>query len=141
MGEAWRIVWPECIRDAKGNPLVCAEFSPGDRRVSEQQQGNVVDLGDDDGYVTFRIGGVEVKLDVWEVNNKVFAFHQQNSSKDENEYADGLVSLMESLGFPRGSHRLAHRFVQAIQQQVESIKKKGDGSAASPASTTSTPAV
>jgi hypothetical protein len=100
---------------------------------------NDIDLGDDDGFLRLTIAGVEQQLDLWQVHARIAAYHQQHKTAPDETYHEGLVGLIEDLGYPRVSHRLAQRFVQTILAAVTDQKKTPSAPADSPASTESTP--
>lgn len=96
-----------------------------------------IDLNEDDGWVTVKTeGGGSVRLDLFRANSQIVDYHAKNKQKSQEEYADGLVQLMMSMGLPQCSHRLATRFVEMIGQRIEAVKKKDGASPGSPASTT-----
>lgn len=99
-----------------------------------------INLGDDDGFVLVTAGATSVRVDLYEVNNKIHAFHLASKDRPDNEYNQGLVELMVELGLPRCSHRMAVRFVGAVRERLEELRKKNSTTAGSPASTGSTPA-
>jgi hypothetical protein len=84
-----------------------------------------LDFGDDDGFVVVKMCGAEARLDVWETNSKVFSFHEKSKALPDDQYNEGLVSLIEELGLPRVSHRMAQRFVERIAGLAGELRKKG----------------
>jgi len=101
---------------------------------------------DDDGMITVEIGEATAQLDLWEVNDKLYDItHAANLTGTNGEMAPGasdqmfekILDLMESKGLPRGSHRLANKFLDAIFAAVKELKKKdlGGSTPGSPDST------
>lgn len=105
----------------------------------DQPQNDAIDLGEDDGYVTIRLAGTEVSVDLFQTHARIYDYHEKHKTLPDDQYNDGLVALMVGLGLPSCSHRVANRFVQAINQRIQSLKKTLDLPAPSPASTGSTP--
>lgn len=83
-----------------------------------------INLGEDDGFVVVKTADGECRLDLFQTQNKIHDYHKANANKPEEEYAAGLVTMMQSMGLPRGSHRMAIRFVQSINARVAEVKKK-----------------
>lgn len=104
------------------------------------QSEKVLDLGEDDGYLAVRMGDAEVRLDAWQAHARLVAYHEAHKQDSDEAYHAGLVELIEGLGLPRVSHRLAQRFVRGILAWVANQKKTSSAPAGSPASTASTPA-
>lgn len=96
-----------------------------------------IDLGDEDGFVSFTFGGASVRLDLFDANDKI-----RDALRGKEGAAQGaaLVALMVSLGFPEPSRLVALRFSNAVVEGVRNAKKEVSGTAASLASTTSIPA-
>lgn len=99
-----------------------------------------IDLGDDDGFVTITMGGDSVSLDLFLAQSRLMDHHARNEKKSNEEYITGLVQIVQDLGFPRPSHRLAIRFMEAIYAACAEQKKSTGSPAESPDSTASTPA-
>lgn len=96
-------------------------------------------LPEDAGYVTVKAGDVEVRLDAFEVNDRVADLQEQYRGRPATEFAAAVQDLIESLGLPRVSVFAAGQFVRGIVGACESLKKSVAPSAESPASTASTP--
>jgi hypothetical protein len=80
-----------------------------------------IDLGDDDGFINLTIGDVTVTLDVWEINDKLYALHQSAKDKGDDAYGDALLGFIQGLGYPPCSRRIAQRFVEAIGARVKEL--------------------
>jgi len=93
----------------------------------------------EDGLISVTIGDVEQRLDLYEVHGRLAAIWQ--AAKPAAECQAETVALIQELGFPAVSYRLADRFAFEITQKILELKKKdGDGNTpASPDSTASTP--
>jgi hypothetical protein len=99
-----------------------------------------IDLNEDDGWVNVKTeGGGSVRLDLFRTHSAICDYHAKNKGRPDEEYADGLVQMMMSLGLPQCSHRLATRFVEMVGARVEAVKKKDGSLPGSPGSTGSTP--
>lgn len=98
------------------------------------QNGKAI-LLEDDGYVLIEIGDVEVRLDVFQVNNRLWEIGKKAQDKPLNDYHVAVVDFMVSLGLPSCSHRLASKFIDTIADQVEALKKKASPSPELPGST------
>ena len=92
---------------------------------------------DDDGFVKVVIGDAEATIDVYQAHNRLGAIRGESEGEglaedaprpDENTL---IAAYVQSLGFPRVSHRAAVKFANAIFARVEDVRKK-DESAASP---------
>lgn len=96
-----------------------------------------IDLGEDIGRAVVVIGGVEVSIDLYEANNRIYELATEFREKPTHEYHAALVNYIQSLGFPACSHYLADRFGASVVQAVEDLKKKagGEQTPGSPAST------
>jgi hypothetical protein len=97
---------------------------------------SVIDLGDEDGFVSVKFCGVEKTLDLWLVNDRIA---KAVAGKEGDAGKQAVAEVMQQLGFPTPSHRVAVLFANAIIDAVDAVKKKPDASAPSPASTASTP--
>jgi hypothetical protein len=80
-----------------------------------------IDLGDDDGFANVTIQDVTLTLDVFQVNDRIADYHRASKDKPNDAYGAGLIGLIESLGYPRCSARLAQRFVEAISARVKEL--------------------
>jgi hypothetical protein len=99
-----------------------------------------IDLSDDDGWVTVKTeGGAEIRLDLFRTHNLLVDYHRKNAQKSEEEYADGVLAMMQGWGLPSCSHRAVTRFIELIGDRVGQLKKKDGLRPALPASTGSTP--
>jgi len=83
---------------------------------------------DDDGFMLIEIDGQSTRVDVFAVNNQLFELAKKFQDKPLVGYHEAILDFMVSLGFPRGSHRLASKFELAITGQVELLKKKANPS-------------
>jgi hypothetical protein len=85
---------------------------------------SAIDLGDDDGLAGVTINGVTLDVDIWKVNNQLAAYHKESQGKGQVAYDDGLAALIQGLGFPAVSHRMAQRFSAAVAERVVLLAKK-----------------
>lgn len=103
---------------------------------------DVIDLGDDLGFVTVQIGGVEQRLDLFEEAAALSKLSGQHDG-EVGLFNAAVAQRLRQAGFPEVSHLTADRFASGIfarlQTVREEIKKKGSAcdSASSPASTAS----
>lgn len=88
-----------------------------------------IDLGEDDGFLIIVVAGVEQQVDLFETNNRFFDFHEKNKNRPDAEYNEGLCGLIEGMGFPRLSHKLALAFYETITKKIIHLK---NGHAAPP---------
>jgi hypothetical protein len=86
----------------------------------------MIDL-DDDGFIPVKINGVEKRLDLYLVNNRLYELGRQKAGKPDHEYIAGVVELLAELGFPDCSHRLADRFVVGVNETLASLKNVSGG--------------
>src|SRR5437763_37947 len=94
---------------------------------------------DDDGFLDLTIGGVTQRIDVYQSQNRLFEISKSNADKPAEDFHKAVVALLEELGFPPPSHRLADRFVEAIAARVDELKKNsGPPGGTTPASPSST---
>ena len=98
-----------------------------------------IDLGEDDGYISVKVAGVEVTLDLWETNSRIYDYSTAAKDRPDADYNRGLVDLLESMGLPRLSFGMAAKFVRAINAAAAEKKEPASITAVSPASTASTP--
>lgn len=90
----------------------------------------------DDGFVPVTINETTVEIDLYAVHNRLLDIGREceGDGEDGAPKADEnalIARYVESLGFPRVSHRAAVKFANAIFARVEDVRKK-DESAASP---------
>lgn len=99
--------------------------------------GEPIDLGQDIGYVTVLLDGVEVRLDLFSVNNRLYELVQEHRGKSSGEFYAAAIDYIRSLGFPEVSHHAADRFMRAIWERMKQVKKAdaGESRPESPAST------
>lgn len=83
------------------------------------------------GIVEIRIGDVMQKIDAWQVNDQIAEI--QASTTDITERAKKVIDLIESLGFPKVSYKVAIGFNNAIAQAVEELEGKAERATGSPA--------
>lgn len=103
------------------------------------------------GYFVLGVRGpdgetVEQRLDLWKVNNRLFALQTEYEGKPLVDFHQAVVEYLQQLGFPECSHMLAASFIAAVRDAMEALQKKsanGSANAGSHAfteSTRSTPA-
>ena len=90
-----------------------------------------VNLGDDIGFVTVAIGGVENSIDLWEVDSRILDLYDKHKIKGaavgqygatvEPFWAD-VIALLQGYGFPKVSSFVADKFVRAILERVKQLK-------------------
>jgi hypothetical protein len=100
---------------------------------------NDIDLSEDDGFVTVTMGTTTLRLDLVHVHNLICDYHKAHKDQSNDLYNEGIVALIQQLGFPPCSQKLGARFIQEIDGAVRGVKKKDATTPASPASTASTP--
>jgi hypothetical protein len=98
-----------------------------------------IDLGEDDGLINLSASGVTVQADLWRLRARLADNHRKNRDAGDEAYLDGVVKIMEDVGLPRVSQRMAQKFAERIYQRADQLKKESSPSAALPASTGSTP--
>lgn len=101
-----------------------------------------IDLGDDDGYVTVKFGGHEVRLDLYQAYNRLLDLDDavepdEEGRKPRGVWLERVATWLRELGFEGVSHRLADRFAETIFGRVKELKNAAGGSGRqdSPAST------
>jgi hypothetical protein len=80
---------------------------------------------EDDGFIYVKIDGVEQRLDLFQLNNEIFAIMEKYKTASEQNAA--IAELVQAKGFPPVSHKLACNLANAVQNAMESLKKKPDG--------------
>lgn len=98
-----------------------------------------IDLGDDDGFVTVRVGGDERRIDLFEASGKLASHYQRFKDSPDEEYGAGLLAVLAGLGLPPCSQKMARRLADEVFRRVGELTKKNGGPAGSPGSTGSTP--
>jgi len=103
-----------------------------------------LNLIDDDGFITVVMGDAEIRVDVYDVHNRLIDIsrlaekHEERQAEEANAAGDILrpassfsvneeiVKLIVSLGFPRVSHRAAVKFAEAIFAHMAELRKKDE---------------
>lgn len=91
----------------------------------------------DVGFIEVVINNEMKRLDLWEVNNRLFAIGHEHRGKAATEYHAAVAEYIKQLGFPECSHWLADQFVLKITGAVNALKNSaaGESKPGSPAST------
>lgn len=80
---------------------------------------------DDDGFQNITINGVLVNVDIWKIRTRLQNLYEKykNNLNDE-KYLEDILDIMQEIGFPKVSHRLAEKFAITIYEIADQIKKK-----------------
>ena len=83
---------------------------------------------DDDGYETIEIGGVAVRIDLYEAHNTFVALSAANA--EATAFHGAIVAWAVARGWPASamSHRAADRLAAAVADRVAALKKAAPGS-------------
>ena len=87
----------------------------------------MIDLGEDVGYVEVKVQGVQQRLDLWQVNNRLAELAREHQGQPPELYHAAVVRLLQELGYPEVSHHTDDRFVGAIIAQVKSLGNAESG--------------
>ncbi|WP_020474933.1 hypothetical protein [Zavarzinella formosa] len=83
---------------------------------------------DDDGFVSVVINQAEINIDLYAAHNRLIDIRQTVEAAGEEKPAPSenqlIADYVESLGFPRVSHRAAVKFANAIFDRVGELRKK-----------------
>lgn len=95
---------------------------------------------DDDGWMEVKLGDAPPKrLDVFEVNNRLFELGQQFPGRENvTKYLQGVRDYLGELGFPGVSLRAADKFSAGVIGRVNALGNGRGGAGNSPASPAST---
>ena len=99
---------------------------------------SMIDLGEDDGYISVKFGQIEANLDVFDVNDKINA-ERLKAGEDMSAWRAGIIEILRGYGFPTVTGKVAYRFVEAVNAVMLSWQKKTTATPSSPDSTASTP--
>lgn len=89
-----------------------------------------IDLTEEDGLIGVQVAdGHVLNLDLYQVHDKIVELSQTYKGKPSGEFAEAVLTLMEAVGLPRVSYRLAQRFVRKVFDAVESLKNADSGPA------------
>jgi len=81
-----------------------------------------IDLGHDDGFVNVQLNGTTIRLDVFDVHNRIAVLSQEHDGQPIQTFHQAVVALMQELGFPQVSHCLADRFVVSLRKRAEALQ-------------------
>lgn len=70
-----------------------------------------------DGYIDISVSGTEVQVDLFRVNSQLYELQSQHLERNV-AYFDALVSLIESWGLPKVSHKVAVMIANDITQEA-----------------------
>lgn len=100
---------------------------------------SAIDLGADEGRVSFKIGDVERTVDVYKTQNHFASIWTEVSGQPVNVLHDKVKEYMVTLGFPEPSNHVADLFYSKIAQLASDLQKKTDAALGLPNTTASTP--
>ncbi len=78
------------------------------------------------GFQKINIGGTEIEVDLYQVNNHLIDLQAEHEGKPVNECNEAVAAYIESLGFPKVSHATAIKFSNAIFDACKGLEKKGE---------------
>lgn len=81
---------------------------------------------EDDGYEQIEVGGVAVRVDLYEAHNTFVALSAANA--DATAFHAAVAAWAAAKGWPALSHRAADRLAAAVADRVAALKKAAPGS-------------
>jgi hypothetical protein len=91
----------------------------------------VADEIEERGFVAVKVAGTEVRLDLWEVNNRIVEIRGETADQPANAFNTAMVAYLKGLGYPAVSTRTACLFANRIAELTAGLEKKAE-SAESP---------
>lgn len=87
-----------------------------------------LDLGEDDGYYTIKIGDAEATVDVWQTRSRLAELVKKHKDGTDEQFFAAILDVMREAGFPPASHRLAQKFADAIFARAKELgEESGSG--------------
>ena len=93
------------------------------------------DLSNPDiGMMAVSIGGGQtVKLDVFEINNRIAELSREFEDRPVREFHNAIADLMVEKGLPPASHFMASRFAEHVGKLAGDLEGKAESATGSPA--------
>lgn len=85
----------------------------------------------EDGFIEIEIGGIPQMVDIYRTYSEIWDARRKSQASEGGEirldrtaFYTEIHRIMDEIGFPQRSDRVADRFSQVIADQLEIIEKK-----------------